>query len=154
MFCTAVNSSCICFPYQTMIFLMAGTFDFCIKELFSSTSSSWSIMASWNCPLQEGNTWHSNMWESGEDKQIFLSGEIPHYYPKPERKKSSKQKWDKTIIWSMLLEKRQKIPQTFRFSFYVLFITNIIQCLHSLYLLKSLRESRFISSTALHIPFI
>lgn len=72
MFCTAVNSSCICFPYQTMIFLMAGTFDFCIKELFSSTSSSWSIMASWNCPLQEGNAWHNNLWESGEDKQIFF----------------------------------------------------------------------------------
>lgn len=71
MFCTAVNSSCICLRYQTMIFLMAGTFGFRIKELFSSNSSSWSIMASWKCPLQEGNAWHSNMWENGEDKQIF-----------------------------------------------------------------------------------
>lgn len=50
------------------------------------------------------NTTHDRI--VGKVSRFFLSGEIPNDYFKPERNKSSKQKWDETIIWYVLVKKR------------------------------------------------
>ena len=126
---TTVYSSCICLPHQTMSFLRAGTFDFCITELFTSNSSAWYIIGSWKCPLQEGNEWQSNMWENGEeDKQIFYRVKYQMTIPSPkERNPQSKNEIKQSFIpcsWKRGRKPPKPLDFLFKFcSLLILFIS-------------------------------